>query len=99
MSRARLRGAAFDLAEAAADRVRIDVAHQATDVLHLPAPGLVAGDALRLEHGLQQIVRERHRFQLRLGELDQRRAERLQLVHLALPAGLADDFVLHALLS
>src|SRR5205807_6252094 len=34
VSRARLRGAAFDLAEAAADRRRIDVAHQATDVLH-----------------------------------------------------------------
>src|SRR5438309_11188482 len=51
VSRAGLRGAAFDLAETAADRARIDVAHQATDVLHLPTPGLVALDALRLEHG------------------------------------------------
>src|SRR5438105_5552320 len=59
VSRARLRGAAFDLAEAAADRRRIDVAHQATDVLHLPTIrsrlGEIEGSSARSEEHTSEL--------------------------------------------
>ena len=46
----------------------------------------------------EQVRVERHVVQLRLGQLDQRRAERLQLVHFALALRLADNFGIHAIM-
>ena len=45
----------------------VDLAHQPADVLHLAAPRLVAGDALRLEHRLEQVVGQRERVELHGG--------------------------------
>jgi hypothetical protein len=63
--------------------------------LHLPAPGLVAADALRCEHRLAQRVVDRHVGKLRLRQVDERHAEPLQLGHFLLAFRLADGFVLH----
>src|SRR2546423_1348874 len=45
-----LRRVTGDGSELRADRLGIELAHQAPDVLHLSALSLVAGDALRLAH-------------------------------------------------
>src|SRR3954465_6496435 len=71
-------------------------AHQPADVLQLAALRLVARDALRIEHRLPQRAVERDLVELGFGQPNQRGAERLQLGHFALPAGLADGFVRHA---
>src|SRR4051812_1125413 len=91
-----LQGAAFDRGEPRADRLGIHLAHQPADVLQLAALRLVARDALRIEHRLPQRAVERHLVELGFGQPNQRGAERLQLGHFALPAGLADGFVRHA---
>src|SRR5688500_9007354 len=96
--RAGLRRAAFELGHARADRRGIDVSHQAADVLQLAALRFVALDALGFEDRREQARIERHRVQLPLGQLDQRRAEHLQLVHFALAARLADNFGIHAII-
>ena len=57
--------------ELLADRLRIDVAHEAADVLQLAAPRLVPGDALRLLHRLAQRIRQSERCELLGVELDQ----------------------------
>src|SRR6185503_6405441 len=98
VARAALRRVTFDLGEAAADRLRIDLAHQPADVLHLAALRLVAADALRLEYGLPEIRRHLDRLELRFRQPHQRDAERLQLVHFALLARLADNFLIHAII-
>ena len=72
---------ADDRVEPGAQRRRIDVAHQAADILHLPPLRFVAPDALRLEHGLAQRVVHWHLRDLRLGKFHQFRAERLQRGH------------------
>jgi PmbA protein len=92
----RLRRAALDRGKLGADRLGIDLAHEAADVLELPALRLVAVDALRLEHRLEKRLPQRHAPELRFRQRYQRRAERLQLQHFALAAGLADEVVLHA---
>ena len=94
-----LRRMAGDRGEARADRLGIEAAHQAADVLHLAAPRLVALDAFRVAHRLQQIRRERHFAKLRFRKLHQLDAERLQFVHLALAFRLADDLALHRAVS
>ena len=91
-----LRRAAFERGEPRANRLGIDFAHQAPDVLQLPAPGLVAADALGLQHRLEKGAFKPHFGKLRLRQRDQRDAERLQLEHFALAPGLADEIVLHA---
>ena len=75
--------------ELLADRLGIDRAHQAPDILQLAPPRLVPGDAPRLLHGLAQVLRKRDRRELLRVELHQARPERLQLVHGALALGLA----------
>ncbi len=92
----RLGRAALDGSELRADGLGVDLAHQAADVLQLPALGFVAADALGFAHRLEQLLRQRHAHELRVGQRDQRSAERLQLQHFALAAGLADEVVLHA---
>src|SRR5262245_31675273 len=91
-----LRRAAFERRQARADRPRVHLAHKAPDVLQLASLRLVAPEALGIEQRLEELVLELHLVQLRFGQIDERRAERLQLVHFALPAGLADGFVGHA---
>src|SRR3954468_3209699 len=91
-------GVAGERVELLAQRPRVDVAHQATDVLDLTTPALVRRDALRLEHGVAQLFGHAHVGEHRLGELDQLDAERLQVVHLFLALGFAergDCAVLH----
>src|SRR2546425_911524 len=98
VARGFLRGIAGERVELRAQRRRIDVAHQAADVLQLPPLALVALDALRFQHCLAQLVGDLHRAELRLGKLHQRDAERLQLVHLFLALSFADRWrcgVLH----
>ena len=56
MARGFLRRVADENVELGADRRRIDIAHQATDVLHLPAPRFVALDALCREHRVAQPI-------------------------------------------
>src|SRR5947209_13915247 len=90
-----LRRLTGDRSEPRADRLGIELAHQAPDVLHLSALSLVAGDALRFAHRLREVLRQRERFELRLGKLDQLRAKRLQRVHLLLALRLADRLLLH----
>src|SRR5687768_8263311 len=94
--RRRLCRAALDGGELRADRLGIDLAHQAADVLHLASLRLVALDALRFQQRLAQLLAHLHAGELRLRQLGQRRAERLQLQHFALAPGLADEVVLHA---
>ena len=64
VARGGLRGAAFELGEPPADRRRIDLAHQAADILHLPALCLVAPDALRFEDRFTQGLRNVDALQL-----------------------------------
>jgi hypothetical protein len=59
----------------------------------------VAGDALRLLDRGAQRLRERHLGEVRRRQLDERRAERLQLEHRLLLFCFTDDFVLHGHLS
>src|SRR5688572_9242530 len=98
VARRRLRGGAFELAEPAADRRRIELAHQAADVLHLPALRFVALDPLCFEQRGEQLRVKRHRLQLRLRKRGERAAQRLKLVHFALLARLADNFLIHAII-
>src|SRR4029453_11043733 len=96
MRRGGLRRAALHRGELLADRRRIDLAHEAPDVLQLATLSLVALDALRFEHPFKKFPLEIHLRQTRFGQRYERCAHRLQLEHFAFPAGLADEFVLHA---
>src|SRR5688572_14724085 len=98
VARGGLRRMALDRGEALADRPGVDLAHEAADVLQLPALRLVAAHALRLEHGLLERGLEPHRRDLRLGKLHQLASELLQLEHLLLALRLADGFFLHAVI-
>ncbi len=81
--------------ELRADRRRIDVAHQAADVLHLAPLAFVAANAFRLAHRVGELFGQLELIEVRLGELDERCAERLQRVHLFLAPCLADRLVVH----
>src|SRR4051812_28106227 len=56
MPRGVLRRVADEDVELLADRRRIDIAHQAADILHLPAPRFVALDALCGQHCVAQPI-------------------------------------------
>ena len=71
----------------------IHAAHQLADVLHLAPQALVAFRAAGLVDGLGQVFGHRHASQLLGRQLHQPLAQRLQCVHLLLPAGLADGGV------
>ena len=81
--------------ELRADRRRIDVAHQPADVLQLTALAFVAADALRVAYRGGQHFGQLELVEVRVGELDERCAERLQRVHLFLAPCLADRLVVH----
>ena len=81
--------------ELRADRCRIDVAHQPADVLQLAALAFVAADALRVANRGGQHFGQLELVEVRVGELDERCAERLQRVHLFLAPCLADRLVVH----
>jgi len=81
--------------ELRADRCRIDVAHQPADVLQLAALAFVAADALRVAYRGGQHFGQLELVEVRVGELDERCAERLQRVHLFLAPCLADRLVVH----
>ena len=81
--------------ELRADRRRIDVAHQPADVLQLAALAFVAADALRVANRGGQHFGQLELVEVRVGELDERCAERLQRVHLFLAPCLADRLVVH----
>lgn len=85
-----LRRMADEDIELRTDRPRIDVAHEAADVLHLPAPSFVALDALCREHRVAEPVGDCQLVDLRLCKLDEFHAEALQLVHLLLALRFAD---------
>jgi len=55
----------------------------------------VARDALRFQDRTQQRLAERQLGKVRRRQVDERRAERLQLEHRLLLFCFADDFVLH----
>ncbi len=90
MARGLLRRLAGERVKLATDRRGIDVAHQATDVLQLTTTPLVRLDASRLEDGFAQVIGDPERGETRLGQLHELHAERLELVHFLLAAGLAD---------
>jgi len=98
VSRACLRGAAFDLAEAAADRGRIDVGIKRP--MYCIFRRLASWLLMRFASSTAAADRQRAPL-ISIAFRGARPAprQRLQLVHLAFLAGLADDFVLHALLS
>ena len=81
--------------ELRADRCRIDVTHQPADVLQLAALAFVAADALRVAYRGGQHFGQLELVEVRVGELDERCAERLQRVHLFLAPCLADRLVVH----
>src|SRR5213079_3004796 len=82
--------------ELLADRFRVDRAHEPPDVLQLPTPRLVLGRAPSKLDRLAQVFGQTNRHELLGIELDQARAEHLQLVHFALALRLAGSFfVLH----
>ena len=54
---------AFEAGEELADRLGIDVAHQAADVLGLPLGGTVGSDFFIIADGLLQIFRQAGFFQ------------------------------------
>src|SRR3954468_25070260 len=85
-----LRRGPEDRLEPGADRLGIDLAHHPADVLQLAALSLVAGDAPRFAHRGGEIFRQAECRELRLGELHQLDAERLQRVHFLLALRLAD---------
>src|SRR5258705_7522037 len=90
-----LRRMAGERVELRADGGRIDVAHQAADILQLAPAAFVALDVLRLEHRLTQRVGDLQVGDLRLGQLDQRDAERLQIEHLLFAPRFTDELILH----
>src|SRR5262245_51897985 len=90
--------AALDGGELRAQRRRVGAAHQLADELQLAALRLVALDALRLEQRGAQLLAELESVDLRLGQLGERHAERLQLEHFALAGRLADNFIRHAII-
>ena len=67
-----------------ADRLGVDAAHQLADQLDLAPAAFVGGDPLRHGDRLDQGVGQRQRAQLRRLQRDQRRAQRLQGVAVAL---------------
>ena len=75
------------------DGAGVHAAHQLADVLHLASQALVAFGAAGLVDGLGQVFGHRHASQLLGRQLHQPLAQRLQCVHLLLPAGLADGGV------
>ncbi len=80
------------------DAQRLDLglgqrAHHAADVLQLAALAFVVGDAARLAHGIGEIFRHRHALEGVLRQFDERLAELLQRVHLALQLGFAGAIV------
>ena len=81
------------------DRSGIERAHQAADVLHLAPPCSMAGDPLRVAHRREQDRRQFKRIQSDGGQIDQRRAQLLQLFDMLLFLRPADDFGFHRLLS
>src|SRR5258706_4083719 len=82
-----------------ADRRGGHRAHQPAYVLQLAALRLMALDAPCREHGLVEPAVQRQLGELRLRQLDQGRAARLQLVRFLLSFRLADDFILHRAVS
>ncbi len=89
----------LDGRELLADRLGIDPAHQAPDVLHLAALCLMAFYAFCRDDGLVKIAFQGKLAELRLRERNQRRAQRLQRMHFLLAFRFADDFVLHRAVS
>lgn len=80
---------ALSFIECRTDRLRIDIAHQAADVLHLPSLGFMLGHALRRKHGIAQIFRQGQLTQSLSRERDQFGAQILQCQHRPLLARLA----------
>ena len=68
-------------------------AHDLADVLHLAALAFVVGDAARLAHGVAEILGHRHAFERIFGQRDERFAQLLQRVHVALQLGFARTVV------
>src|SRR5258708_4621377 len=89
VARRLLRGAAGERIELRTDRVWVDVAHQAADVLQLAPLAFVGGDALGCQHCLAQRLGNVHPRKLGFGQLDQGDAELLQLEHFFFAFGVA----------
>ena len=70
-----------------ADRLRVHVAHQAPDELHLPAPRFVLGDRSRLRDGVGEALGQVERLEPRRIERDQLHAQILERVHVPLAPG------------
>lgn len=74
--------------QAHAQRCGIDIPHQASQVLHLPASSLAAGNAPGLCQGIAQSLGEVELGQALRSDAQQGFAQILQCVHLLLAAGL-----------
>ena len=79
-------GASLQLRELRPNRLRIDVAHQAADELHLSAARFMFGDAASLRDRVGKTLGQRERSQPRRTQVDQRLAKVLQIVHRRLAA-------------
>src|SRR5512139_48268 len=87
------RGDAIERVELRLDRRRVDRAHQLADVLPLAPQRAVLGDLAAGRHRLAQLVRQFDALELRVGQLDELRAEVLQRLDLALLLALAGAVV------
>ncbi len=79
--------------ERGADRLGVDLAHQLADVLFLAIQPAVRGDLARKQHGVAQGLGQRQRIEFAVRQIDERFAERLQVVAAALAFALAGAFV------
>lgn len=76
-----------------ADRFGVDLAHEFADELFLSIEPAVFGNAACEHHCILEVFRYRQRIEFVLRQIDQRFAEFLQIVALALAQALARPFI------
>ncbi len=86
---ARLSG---DPLERRTNGIGVDLTHQLAEVLHVPAPCLMALDPVGEFDRFAQFLGQIESRKLIVAQIDQLHAERLQRVHLPLALGFAGSF-------
>src|SRR5262245_40570448 len=81
--------------EGCLDRCNVDLAHELADVLLLSRESAVSRDATGEQHRVAQTFRQRQRIELIVRQPDERFAEALQVIALALALALAERFFGH----
>jgi hypothetical protein len=92
---ARVRGFAAQRGQRFDDGGCVEIAHQATDELHLPPSRLVSGEALIVKQSLGQLVGQRQSLELRPFQSRKRLSECLKLESLAFASSFADIGFVH----